>query len=116
MNGFKLWNIEDERFQNFHLPNGVRNITKKFNQSSNIIISKDDKLAVTGIRSIHLLPTDKNSQNQIKSSHRQELLCWDMKTGDLVKRMVAHFQVFSFFLVVVPSVIQFPIPILSIRR
>ena len=24
---------------------------------------------------------------------RQELLCWDMKTGDLVKRMVAHFQV-----------------------
>ena len=50
MNGFKLWNIEDERFQNFNLPNGVRNITKKFNQSSNIIISKDDKLAVTGIR------------------------------------------------------------------
>ena len=23
---------------------------------------------------------------------RQELLCWDMETGDLVKRMVAHFQ------------------------
>ena len=29
LNGFKLWNIEDERFQNFQLPNGVRNITKK---------------------------------------------------------------------------------------
>ena len=55
LNGFKLWNIEDEQFQNFHLPNGVRNITKKFNQSSNIIISKDDKLAVTGIRSIHIV-------------------------------------------------------------
>lgn len=29
LNGFKLWNIEDDRFQTFHLPNGVRNITKK---------------------------------------------------------------------------------------
>ena len=27
-----------------------------------------------------------------QSRARQELLCWDMETGDLVKRMVAHFQ------------------------
>ena len=72
LNGFKLWNVENNRCQAFRLPNGVRNITKRFNQSSNIILSAGDKLAVTGIR--------------------QELLCWDMDTGDLVKRMVAHFQ------------------------
>ena len=50
----------------------MRNITKRFNTSSNIILSKGDKLAVTGIR--------------------QELLVWDMNNGTLVKRMTAHFQ------------------------
>ena len=72
LNGFKLWHVSEERVQRLVLPNGVRNITKKFNTSSNIILSKGDKLAVTGIR--------------------QELLVWDMETGDLVKRMTAHFQ------------------------
>ena len=59
------------------LPNGVRNISKKFNNSNNIILSAEDKLAVSGIR--------------------QEIIVWDMDTGCLVKRLIAHFQV-SFFL------------------
>ena len=52
LNGFILWNVNDEKVQRLVLPNGVRNITKKFNTSSNIILSKEDKLAVTGIRQV----------------------------------------------------------------
>ena len=48
LNGFILWNITGDKVQKLVLPNGVRNITKKFNTSSNIILSKGDKLAVTG--------------------------------------------------------------------
>ena len=72
LNGFKLWHLESEKHQYLALPHGVRNITKRFNLSSSIVLSKGDKLAVTGIRN--------------------ELLCWDMETGCLVKQMVAHFQ------------------------
>ncbi len=50
LNGFILWHVSEERVQKLKLPNGVRNITKRFNTSSNIILSKGDKLAVTGIR------------------------------------------------------------------
>ena len=50
LNGFILWHVSDERVQKLKLPNDVRNITKRFNTSSNIILSKGDKLAVTGIR------------------------------------------------------------------
>ena len=59
------------------LPNGVRNISKKFNNSNNIILSAEDKLAVSGIR--------------------QEIIVWDMDTGCLVKRLIAHFQVSCFY-------------------
>ena len=68
-----VWHLESEKHQYLALPHGVRNITKRFNLSSKIVLSKGDKLAVTGIRN--------------------ELLCWDMETGSLVKQMVAHFQV-----------------------
>ena len=50
LNVFILWHVSYERVQKLKLPNGVRNITKRFNTSSNIILSKGDKLAVTGIR------------------------------------------------------------------
>ena len=72
LKGFKLWHVETETVQQLSLPHGVRNITKGFQVSSNIILSAGDKLAVTGIR--------------------RDLFCWDMETGDLVKQMVAHFQ------------------------
>ena len=55
----------------------MRNISKKFNNSNNIILSAEDKLAVSGIR--------------------QEIIVWDMDTGCLVKRLIAHFQVSYFF-------------------
>merc|ERR1711892_1465134 len=48
--GFKLWNVEDDRFVELRLPSGVRNISKNFNQSNNIVLSKGDLLAVSGIR------------------------------------------------------------------
>merc|ERR1712106_756036 len=70
--GFKLWNVEDDRFVELRLPSGVRNISKNFNQSNNIVLSKGDLLAVSGIR--------------------QELIVWDMDNGALVKRLTAHFQ------------------------
>ena len=54
LNGFILWNITGDKVQKLVLPNGVRNITKKFNTSSNIILSKGDKLAVTGIHDFRL--------------------------------------------------------------
>ena len=47
LNGFILWNITGDTVQKLVLPNSVRNITKKLNTSSNIILSKGDKLSVT---------------------------------------------------------------------
>ena len=41
--GFLLWQVEGDRMQRLVLPNGVRNISKKFNTSSNIILSRGDK-------------------------------------------------------------------------
>ena len=70
--GFKLWNIYEDRFVELKLPSGVRNISKNFNQSNNVVLSKGDRLAVSGIR--------------------QELIVWDMGNGALVKRLTAHFQ------------------------
>merc|ERR1719273_1657889 len=72
LNGFRLWSIYEEKCIALKLPNGVRNISKKFNNSNNIILSAGDKLAVSGIR--------------------QEIIVWDMDTGCLVKRLIAHFQ------------------------
>lgn len=71
-NGFKLWEIETGKQVQLRLPAGVRNISKSHNQSSSIVLSKNDILAVSGIR--------------------QEIIVWDMKTGSLVKRLAAHFQ------------------------
>ena len=71
-NGFKLWKIETGREVQLRLPAGVRNISKSHNKSSSLVLSKNDTLAVSGIR--------------------QEIIVWDMDTGSLVKRLVAHFQ------------------------
>ena len=71
-NGFKLWKIETGREVELKLPAGVRNISKSHNNSSSLVLSKNDVLAVSGIR--------------------QEIIVWDMDTGSLVKRLVAHFQ------------------------
>jgi WD40 repeat protein len=72
LNGFRLWSIYEDKCNKLKLPNGVRNISKKFNQSNNIILSAGDRLAVSGIR--------------------QEIIVWCMDTGSLVHRLTAHFQ------------------------
>lgn len=72
LNGFKLWNVKEDKEVRLKLPNGIRNISKKFNQSNMIVLSAGDRLAVSGIR--------------------QELVVWSMDTGLLVHRLVAHFQ------------------------
>ena len=71
-NGFKLWKIDTGRQVKLRLPAGVRNISKSLNQSSSLVLSKNDILAVSGIR--------------------QEIIVWDLNTGSLVKRLAAHFQ------------------------
>ena len=71
-NGFKLWKIETGRQVKLRLPAGVRNISKSHNQSSSLVLSKNDVLAVSGIR--------------------QEIIVWDMDNGSLLKRLAAHFQ------------------------
>ena len=43
LNGFKLWNTDRDESKFLALPNGVRNISKRFQQSSNIILSAGDK-------------------------------------------------------------------------
>ena len=65
----------------------MRNISKKFNNSNNIILSAEDKLAVSGIR--------------------QEIIVWDMDTGCLVKRLIAHFQVSYFYLSPISSTLLY---------
>ena len=50
LNGFRLWSIYEDKCIKLKLPNGMRNISKKFNQSNNIILSAGDRLAVSGIR------------------------------------------------------------------
>ena len=54
------------------LPPGVRNISKGLNKSSNLVLSRNNILAVAGIR--------------------QEIIVWSMQSATLVKRLNAHFQ------------------------
>ena len=54
------------------LPPGVRNISKGLNKSSSLVLSKNDVLAVSGIR--------------------QEIIVWSMQSATIVKRLNAHFQ------------------------
>ena len=70
--GFKLWNINDGQQVKLLLPPGVRNISKSLNKSSSLVLSKNDILAVSGIR--------------------QEIIVWSMQSATLVKRLNAHFQ------------------------
>merc|ERR1719270_2709820 len=71
-NGFKIWNITDGHQVKLRLPPGVRNISKSLNKSSSLVISRNDILAVSGIR--------------------QEIIVWSMSSATLVKRLNAHFQ------------------------
>ena len=81
MTGFLLWSTKVETgvlkdtFKKsatvLHLPNGIRNVTKKMNDSSNCVLSAGNKYAISGIR--------------------KELYIWDVKSGNLVKELDAHF-------------------------
>jgi WD40 repeat protein len=72
LKGFLLWEVKTGKQRHLKLPSGVRNISKRFGQSNGLVLSARDELAVAGIR--------------------QEILVWDMDSGDLVKRQMAHFQ------------------------
>ena len=70
--GFKLWNINTGDQIILKLPPGVRNISRRMNISSSLVLSKNDILAVSGIR--------------------QEIIVWSLQSATLVKRLNAHFQ------------------------
>ena len=70
--GFKVWNVASGQEVKLKLPPGVRNISKGLNKSSNLVLSRNNILAVAGIR--------------------QEIIVWSMQSATLVKRLNAHFQ------------------------
>ena len=78
MNGFILWStrapsmlVKSDEATVFTLPNGIRNVTKKMNKSSNCVLSAGNKYAIAGIR--------------------KELYIWEVSSGKLVKELDAHF-------------------------
>ena len=48
--GFRLWELSTERLVKLRLPSGMRNICKSFNLTNNIVLSRGNVLAVSGIR------------------------------------------------------------------
>ena len=68
----------------------MRNITRAFNLSNSCILSKDDVYAVAGVRQVLVTIMATKLQNLI--CVLQELLLWALESGQLVKRMTAHFQ------------------------
>jgi len=74
MTGFLLWSTSKEDTNAstlLRLPNGIRNVTKKMNNSSNCVLSAGNKYAIAGIR--------------------KELYIWEVSSGTLVKELDAHF-------------------------
>lgn len=74
MTGFLLWSAKKEEPGTaiiLNLPNGIRNVTKKMNKSSNCVLSAGNKYAIAGIR--------------------KELYIWEVSRGNLVKVLDAHF-------------------------
>ena len=74
MTGFLLWSTKKDGTNAatlLRLPNGIRNVTKKMNDSSNCVLSAQNKYAIAGIR--------------------KELYIWEVSSGKLVKELDAHF-------------------------
>ncbi|XP_065565326.1 NACHT and WD repeat domain-containing protein 2-like isoform X3 [Artemia franciscana] len=73
--GFCMWSLQSplksDPKQRFLLPSSVRNISVKLLSSNSIAISQNDAYAIAGVR--------------------KNLYVWDVKTGDLVKCLDAHF-------------------------
>ena len=70
--GFKLWSVDGRQAKYLLLPHNVRNVNKKPCVSSGLVLSANDKYAVTGVR--------------------KELYVWNMETEELSKVLYAHFQ------------------------
>ena len=74
--GFQIWSVQEQnngdvpRNVNLKLPNGVRNVPTKMNQSNSCVLSAQNQYAISGIR--------------------KEMYIWCMKTGELVKSLEAH--------------------------
>ena len=76
--GFHLWktstsNIGEAKESNilFQLPYGIYNVSKGINKSSSCVLSAKNQYGIAGIR--------------------KDLYIWDVKTGNLVKTLAAHF-------------------------
>ena len=76
--GFHLWKtttsgiaMGNNNTVVFQLPYGIYNVSKGVNKSSSCVLSADNQYGIAGIR--------------------KDLYIWDVKTGDLVKTLAAHF-------------------------
>ena len=68
--GYKLWDLKNDKLRELRLPSGIRNIPTK-NLSSLVVFTKGNQFVVAGVR--------------------KNLYVWDVKQGNMVKTLDAHF-------------------------
>ena len=68
---YKIWDLKTDKMQLLKLPTGVRNIPNKNQLTSMICLTKNSEFLVAGVR--------------------KNLYVWDVKGGNLVKTLDAHF-------------------------
>ncbi|KAL8578633.1 hypothetical protein ACOMHN_007091 [Nucella lapillus] len=69
--GYKLWNLHTDKMRELKLPPSTRNIPVKNQLSSPLVFTKGNEFVVAGVR--------------------KNLYVWDVKQGNMVKTLDAHF-------------------------
>ena len=69
--GYKVWDLKNDKMIYLKLPTGIRNIPTKNQMTAMIAFSKNNEFLVAGVRKI--------------------MYVWDIKAGNLVKTLDAHF-------------------------
>ncbi|XP_076470740.1 NACHT and WD repeat domain-containing protein 2-like [Babylonia areolata] len=69
--GYKLWDVHTDKMRELKLPPGIRNIPVKTQMSSPLVFTKGNQFVVAGVR--------------------KNLYVWDVKQGNMVKTLDAHF-------------------------
>lgn len=69
--GYKLWDLKTDVVRQLKLPHGIRNIPSRNQLTSHVVFTKSNHFIVAGVR--------------------KNLYVWDVKQGNLVKTLDAHF-------------------------
>ncbi|XP_071108697.1 NACHT and WD repeat domain-containing protein 2-like [Haliotis cracherodii] len=69
--GYKLWDLKTDKVRELKLPAGTRNIPTKNQLTSMVVFTKGNQFVVAGVR--------------------KNLYVWDVKQGNMVKTLDAHF-------------------------